>query len=71
MQLPLLNFLDVSLLLAVGAIILLITLELTSPYQGITRLTVNRKRLRNVAVAVAVLFLITVSIRVVGIVFNL
>jgi hypothetical protein len=71
MQLPVLNFLDVSLFLAIGAIILLITLELTSPYHGITRLTVNRRRLRTVAVIVGVLFLVTVSMRVIGIVFNL
>jgi hypothetical protein len=71
MQLPPLTFLDVSLLLALGALILLITLELTSPYHGITRLAVNRRKLRNVSILVAALFLITISIRLIGLLFNI
>ncbi len=71
MQLPPVTFLDITLLLALGALILLITLELTSPYHGITRLVVNRRRLRNVTMVVAALFLVTISIRVIGIIFNI
>lgn len=68
MQLPPLTFTDVSLLFALGAIILFITAELTSPYYGITNLTVNKKKLRRVALTSMVLFLITVAIRIIGIV---
>lgn len=55
---------DISLWLAVTAIILLITSELISPYYGQTNLFINKKRLRNVALAVSALFLITVAIRI-------
>jgi len=59
-----LSFWDTSLLLAVTAIILLITSELVSPYYGKTNLIINKKRLRNIALAVSILFLITVAIRI-------
>jgi hypothetical protein len=59
-----LSFWDLSLWLAVTAIILLITSELLSPYYGKTSLLINRKRLRNVATITAILFLITVAIRI-------
>jgi hypothetical protein len=55
---------DISLWLAVTAIILLVTSELISPYYGKTNLFINRKRLRNTALTVAMLFLITVAIRI-------
>jgi len=58
-----LSFWDISLWLAVTAIILLITSELISPYYGKTNLLINKKRLRQVAIAVSVLFLITVALR--------
>ena len=59
-----LSFWDISLLLAVTAIILLITSELASPYYGKTNLIINKKRLRNIALAVSIVFLITVAIRI-------
>jgi len=59
-----LSFWDISLWLAVTAIILLITSELTSPYYGKTNLLINKKRLKNVALTIGVLFLITVVIRI-------
>ena len=59
-----LNFWDISLWLAVTAIILLITSELLSPYYGKTNLIINKKRLRNIATITATLFLITVAIRI-------
>ena len=62
-QFPL-GFWDISLWLAVTAIILLITSELISPYYGKTNLLINKKRLRNVALIVSTLFLITVAIRI-------
>jgi hypothetical protein len=59
-----LSFWDISLWLAITAIILLITSELISPYYGKTNLIINRKRLRNTAITISLLFLITVAIRI-------
>jgi hypothetical protein len=59
-----LSFGDISLWLAVTAIILLITSELISPYYGKRNLLINRKKLRNVALTMSILFLITVAIRI-------
>ena len=59
-----LSFWDISLWLAITAIVLLITSELISPYYGKTNLLINKKRLRNVAIIVSTLFLITVAIRI-------
>jgi len=70
MQFPL-SFWDLSLWLAVTAIILLITSELISPYYGRTNLLVNKKRLKNVALTVSILFLITVAIRIYGIIASM
>jgi hypothetical protein len=66
-----LSFTDVSLWLAVTAIVLLVTSELISPYYGRTRLAVNRKRLRNTALIVSALFLVTVAMRIVSIIRSL
>jgi len=59
-----LNFWDISLWLAVTAIILLITAELTSPYYGKTKLLIDKKKLRKAALTMGILFLITVAIRI-------
>ena len=61
MQFPL-SFWDISLWLAVTAIILLAISELLSPYYGKTNLLIERKRLRNVALTISLLFLVTVII---------
>jgi len=63
MQFPL-SLWDISLWLAVTAIILLVTSELISPHYGKTNLLIKKKRLRNVALAISILFLITVVIRI-------
>ena len=63
MQIPF-NFGDISLVLAIAAIILMITAELTSPYYGLTNLTINKKKLKTAALATGTLFLITVAIRI-------
>jgi hypothetical protein len=67
MQIPL-SFWDISLWLAVTAIILLITAELISPYYGQTNLLINKKKLKNAALILGVLFLMTVAIRIYGII---
>jgi len=63
LSLPL-GFWDLSLWTAVVAIILLITSELLSPYYGRTGILINRKRLRAVALVVALIFLGTVAYRI-------
>ena len=59
---------DLSLWTAVTAIILLATSELLSPYYGRTRLMINKRRLRIVALLVALVFLASVAYRIYGIV---
>jgi hypothetical protein len=65
-----LSFWDISLWLAITAIILLATSELISPYYGKTKLIINEKNLRNTALVVSTLFLITVAVRIVTIIIN-
>jgi len=65
-----LTFWDISLWLAVTAIVLLITSELISPYYGRTNLLINKKRLKNTALTVSILFLATVTIRIANIIIN-
>jgi hypothetical protein len=65
-----LGFWDVSLLLAITAIILLITSELLSPHYGKINILINKKKLKNTAITVSILFLITVAIRIVTIILN-
>jgi hypothetical protein len=67
MQIPL-DFWNVSLWLAVTAIILLITAQLVSAYEGPATLIVDKKRLKNAALTTGILFLITVAIRISGII---
>ncbi len=55
---------DISLWLAVMSIILIITSELISPGYRWTNMLINKKGLRNIALTMGVLFLITVIIRI-------
>jgi hypothetical protein len=61
---------DISLLLAVTAIVLLVTSELISPHYGTTNLKINKKRLKNAALATSSLFLLTVALRIATIILN-
>lgn len=70
MQFPL-SFLDISLFLAVIAIILLVTSELLSPYYGKRRILISKQRLKNVSLIVGILFIVTVIIRVYEIVISI
>ena len=63
MQFPL-SFWDLSLWIAVTAIILLITAELTSPYNTQANLIINNNRLEKAALTMGILFLITVAIHI-------
>lgn len=70
MQFPL-SFLDISLWLAVTAIILLVTSELVSASQRRNnKIPINEQRLRNVALIIGVLFIVTVVIRVYEIIIS-
>jgi hypothetical protein len=65
-----LGFWDISLLLAVTAVILLITSELLLPYYGRVSILINKKKLKNTAITVSILFLITVAIRIATIILT-
>lgn len=69
MQFPL-SFWDISLWLAITAITLLITSEMLSPYYGKVNIHINKKKLKNAALAVSILFLITVTIRIISIILT-
>ena len=58
MQFPPILFSDISLLFAVGAIIILIVFEVGSPYLGKTNLILSRKKLKNAGLILSILFLI-------------
>lgn len=66
-----LNLAEINLLLAVVSIVLLVTSELLSPYYGAENLKINRKRLRNTSIVMSTSFLVTMAIRVVGILLNI
>ena len=67
MQIPL-DFWNLSLWLAVTDIILLITVQLASAYDGKASILVDQKKLRTTALVIGILFLATVAIRIYGIV---
>ena len=66
-----LPFWDITLWLAVTAIILLITSEMLSSRHGRINIPIDKKRLNNVAIAVSIVFLATVIIRIINILFAL
>ena len=66
-----LGFWDISLWLAIAAVILLISSELLSPRYGKINIQLNKKRLRTAAIAVTVLFVVTIAVRVVNIILTL
>lgn len=70
MQFPL-TFNDISLWLAITAIVLLITSELLSPYYGKTNIPIDKKRLKQTALILSILFIVTVAIRIYGIILSL
>jgi hypothetical protein len=67
MQIPL-DFWNISLWLAVSGIILLITAQLVSAYDGKATLLIDQRKLKTAAVIMGILFLATVAIRIYGIV---
>jgi hypothetical protein len=65
-----LNFWDVSLLITITAIILLITSELLSPRYGEINIRIDRRRLKIATLAFSLLFLGTVGLMVVDLIFS-
>ena len=67
MQIPL-DLWNLSLWFAVTEIILLITAQLASAYDGNTSLLIDQRKLKNMALRIGILFLLTVAIHIYGIV---
>ena len=67
MQIPL-DFWNISLLLATTATTLLITAQLLTAYDGKATLLLDQKKLKTTAVVIGIFFLVTVAIRIYGIV---
>lgn len=63
MQFPLSLF-DITLWLAITAIILLATSELISPYYGKTNLLIDKNRLRLAALGVGIVFFISILLQI-------
>lgn len=63
MQFPLTPW-DISLWLAITAIILLATSELISPHYGHTSLIIEKRRLKQMAFLLGIIFMFTVLIRI-------
>jgi hypothetical protein len=62
MLLPPITIQDLSILLAVSAILLLVTAELVPYIFGEKTLVSDMKKLRNIAIVLGILFLITIAI---------
>jgi hypothetical protein len=61
---------DMNILFGVLALLLLVTSTLLSSRHGKVRILINKKRLSQVATVVAILFLITVAIRIVDVILG-
>lgn len=66
MQIPPLTFDDFSLILGISVLVLLIVLELSSPYFGYANLFVNKRKLKNIIYVTGLAFLLTAVIRIVA-----
>ena len=65
-----LDFWDMSLLLAITSVVLLLTSEMVSSYYGKINILINKKKLKNAAMTVSILFLITVAIRIISMILT-
>jgi hypothetical protein len=70
MLLPPLNLQDLTMLLAVNAILLLLTSEFLPYLSGEKTLVSEMKKLRNLAIVLGIFFLVTIATRVFGVIFN-
>ena len=60
-----LNLWDVSLLVAVIAIILLVSSEMLSSYYGKVNILIDKKKLKSATLVVAAVFLVTLALRII------
>jgi len=67
MQIPL-DFYNVSLWFAVTGLILFITAQMVSAYDGNGTILIDQRKLKGIAIVIGALFLVTVVIRLYGIV---
>lgn len=67
MTLPI-DFGSISLLLAIMSIVLLVTSEILSSRLSYVNVQLDKKKLRNAAMATSILFLITIAIRMASII---
>jgi hypothetical protein len=59
-----------NILLGAVALILLVTSTLLSSYHGKVKILISKKRLNEVAIVVAILFLITIAVKIVDIILS-
>ena len=64
-----LDFLDLSLFLAVIALILIVSFGLISSHQGVTKILINKKKLERVTILFSLLFILTVILRIINSIF--
>jgi hypothetical protein len=70
MLLPTVTLQDIRILLALGALLLLVTAELAPHISGEKMLTSDIKKLRYLALLISVLFLVTIAIELFNIALN-
>jgi hypothetical protein len=69
LQLPFLDFTDASLVLAIGAIILLVTAQIMPASFCVgAEYTIDKKKLHNAAMVSGAMFIATIVIRIVSII---
>jgi len=61
---------DMNILLGVVALLLLVTSTLVSSYHGKVKILISKKRLSGVAAVVAILFLVTVAVKIVDVILG-
>ena len=61
---------DMNILLGVVALLLLVTSTLVSSYHGKVKILISKKRLSGVAAVVAVLFLVTVAVKIMDVILG-
>jgi hypothetical protein len=62
---------DITLLVAVISLLLLVTNEFLSISHGRINILINKKKLTRTATATSILFIITVAIRVIAVIYEL
>jgi len=71
MSLPLITLDDISLLLAVSAVLLLVTAEFVPYIFGDKTIVSDIKKLRYLALALGIMFIVTVAFRIFELISNL